>query len=164
LAPEHERLGLLRQRVIRIRRTQAEGQHALSLARHGAHQVVVGVDDRHVAPVEDARLRVGVGLDARVAIHVIRRDIEHGRGRCPERPGGLELETRKLEDVELGHRLGEQIERRLAEVAAGKRRAPGGGRELGHERRHSALAVGARHRGDRRLRLARKELDVADDW
>ncbi len=57
----------------------------------------------------------------------------------------------------------EQIERRLAEVAAGKRGASRGGGELGDQRRHRALAVGAGDRRDRRLRLARKELDVADD-
>ncbi len=83
-------------------------------------------------------------------------------GRRPERPRGLELEARQLEYVERRHGPREQVERRLAQVAAGERRAARGGSQLGHHRRHGALAVGAGHRRDRRLRLARKELDVAD--
>ena len=57
----------------------------------------------------------------RVAVQVIGADVEHRGGAAGERVGGLELEARQLEHVELGRQLIEQLERRLAEIAADAR-------------------------------------------
>ena len=84
-----------------------------------AHQRVVGIDHGGLAAVEDARLGGRVVGERVVAVQVIGRDVEHRRGRGAQRLRGLELEARELEHVEAGAGALEQVERRLAEVAAG---------------------------------------------
>ncbi len=78
-----------------------------------------------------------------------------------ERFGGVELVARELEHVQLGGRV-EQLERRLAEVAADARAAPGALRHAADQRGHGALAVGAGDAHHRRARRAREQFDVAE--
>ena len=81
---------------------------------------------------------------------------------------GLELVARQLEHVQIRRhgialRGAQQIERRLAEIAADAHLQAGA---LGHaadQRRDRALAVGAGDADHRRVHCAREQLDVADD-
>ncbi len=110
---------------------------------------------------EDSRLGARVFVERGVAVHVIRGDVEHDRAEKLERGGRLQLEARELEHVQIGNGLLEQVERGLAEVAAGEH---GQSRAFGHARdqaRHRALAVGAGDADHRRLGGAREQLDVA---
>ena len=75
---------------------------------------------------------------------------------------GLELVGRELEHVHRGRRAFQQVERRHAEVAADPHFDARGLRELADQRRHRALAVGAGDADDAAARLAREQLDVAD--
>jgi hypothetical protein len=70
----------------------AETDHALSGARHAHHFRLVGVDHGGLAVGEDARLRIGVVAQRGVAVHVVRRHVEHHG--CLELQGmrGVELE------------------------------------------------------------------------
>ena len=138
-------------------------EHALcrraACARLGSSALTTAV----VAAREDARLGVGVVLERRVAVHVIRRHVEHRRGL--ERSDAWSragTTTARARTGPSGGRV-EQVERGLAEIAARRRRAHAGA--LGHaaERRHGALAVGAGDADDGRLGVAREQLDVADD-
>ncbi len=148
---------------IGIAATQAEPDRALTRPRHAHDDLVVEIHDRRRRPLEDARLRGRVFREIPVAVEVIGRDVQHGGRLELQRVRGLELVGGQLEHVHRGRRAGEQVERGLAEVAADPRLDPGCPRELADERRDRALAVGARDADDPPARLAREQLDVADE-
>ena len=75
----------------------------------------------------------------------------------------VELERRQLEHVQVGRAAIEQVERRLAEVAADAHAHAGALGHAAEQRGDGALAVGAGDADDRRVRGTREQLDVADD-
>jgi hypothetical protein len=159
--PQDHRCRLSLERVIGVARDQAESEHALAGPRHRPYGCVVDVDHRHIAAVENPGLGCRVVGERRVAIHVIGRHVQHGCSGGAERMGRLELEARQLEHEEIRYRLLQQIKGRLAEIAAGERastRGIGQGRDQGGDR---ALAIRARHRGNRRACLECEQFDVA---
>ncbi len=141
---------------------QREAQGARGRARHGHHQRVIEVDHRRVAAREDARLGGRIAGQVRVAIQVIGRHVQHRRGTAVQRAGRLQLVAGQLEHVQLGAG-GEQIERRLAEVAADPHLQSRALRHVGEQGRHGALAVGAGDPDHGGLCGAGEQLDIADD-
>ena len=141
---------------------QREAQGARGRARHGHHQRIIEIDHRGVAAGENTRLGGGIARHARVAVEVIGADVQDRRGAAVQCGRGLELKARQLQHVQLGA-LGEQIERRLAQVAAGAHAHPGALRHARHERGDGALAVGAGDADHRCIDRAREQLDVAHD-
>ena len=144
------------------RRTEAEMHHAPTRHAHPQHAHVVGIEHHGAVAAEHARLGGGILGQVAVAVHVVGCEIKHrGRARV-QAPGGFELETRKLEHVDVGRRLFQQFERGRADVAADQRLQTGGLAHRTGKHRHRALAVGAGDGQYRRGRRARKQLDVAD--
>ena len=149
-------------------RAQGEAQFPLTRLRHGHDQRIVQIDHGRVATREDARLCVRIGRHGGIAVQMIRADVENGRRGEIERMSRLELVARELEHVEPNGLAGamrrpQQVERRLAEIAAHPHLHPGPCRHAPEQRRHRALAVGAGDAGNRRVHGAREELDVAHD-
>ena len=145
------------------RAPQAEADAALSRARHAHDDLVVEVDDRGRRALEDARLGRGVLGEVAVTVEVVGRHVQH-RGRLRlQRPGRLELVRGELEHVHRRRRALEQVERGLAEVAADAHLEPGGLRKRADQRRDRALAVRAGDADHAAARLAREQLDVADE-
>ena len=90
-------------------------------------------------------------------------DVENGRRRRFQAPGGFELEAGELQHVKLRGRF-QQRQCRQADIAADADLPARGARHLADQRGDGTLAVGAGDRHDRRLRLAAEQLDIADDF
>jgi hypothetical protein len=141
---------------------EAERDAALAGTRHAHHDSVVEVHHGRGRTLEDARLRGRVIREAGVTVEVVRRHVQH-RGRLElEGIRRLQLVRGQLEHVHGGGRPREQVERGLAEVAADAHRDARRPGELADQRRDGALAVGAGDADDAATRLAREQLDVAD--
>ena len=98
---------------------------------------------------------------ARVAIHVIFREVQHHGGDGPQTVSRFQLEAGELQHTKI-HRLLEQGQRRGAYVAPHANLEARFGNHLTHEGGDCALAVGAGDGDDGGLGLAHEQLDVAD--
>jgi len=74
--------------------------------------------------------------------------------------GGFQLEARQFHHVQLDV-VAEQVQRRGAEVAAHGHALAGRSRHLADQGGHGAFRVGTADRDDRRLRVAREQVDIA---
>ena len=92
---------------------------------------------------------------------MILAEIENHRGLRSQTVCRLELETRKLEDVELCTVV-KQLEYRLAKIAADTCMNACRSGHFAEQRRDSALAVGTGNCNNGRLRLAQEQLDIAN--
>ena len=132
----------------------------------GEHGRVVGVDDRPVASrlvLEDARLRGGVRLERRVAVEVIRREVEPDRHLRVEAHDALELEARDLghEDAPRRGSL-DQADQRRADVAADAGVEARGAQHAACRGRGGGLALRAGDREQPPLQVAEGQLDLRD--
>ncbi len=99
---------------------------------------------------------------------MVRRDVEQDADRRVEARRKVDLIGGAFDHVGTVRRRRIEREDRHADVAAALRRQAARGEHMGDERRRGRLAVGPRHRDERRAggsgaALAAKELDVADD-
>jgi len=141
----------------------AESDPPAPIAAKRRRQRIVEIRDHHRVACERTAFRRDVGVQVLVAIHVIGADVQHrGRHRA-QGAGRLELEARKLENVELVA-ASEQGERRWTEVASTAGPDPVAPRHGRHQRGHRALPVRAGDCDHRRVGRTREQLDVADDW
>ena len=92
---------------------------------------------------------------------MIGRDIEHHGGIGAQARHRLQLEAGEFDHIAFNVRR-QQIEHRLAEIAADRHPLSGQTRHECDQGRHGALAVGAGDGAQGRLDLAREEFDVAD--
>ena len=141
---------------------RAEADRPAPAAEPRRQRIVEVFDDHRVRIAQHAALRRDVVVEALVAVHVVGADVQHRRRGRAQRIGRLELEARKLQDVQLAV-APEQRQRGRAQVPPGPdphSRAP---RHLREKRRDGALPVGAGDRDDRRIGRAGEELDVAGD-
>ena len=94
---------------------------------------------------------------------MIGSDVEQHGDLGRQCPRALQLEARQFQDIQLRRVFGEEVQRRLAQVAAGQNLAA---RRMAHmvdERRDRALAIRSGDGDERRLGLAREKLDVRYD-
>src|SRR5688572_30547001 len=84
------------------RRIETERHGPSSGVRHRKRAWIVTVQDLQAGAREDARLRGGVLVEARVAVEVILGEIEHRRRGGRERPRRLELIAGELEHPRFG--------------------------------------------------------------
>ena len=83
LVPEDPEFGCLR------RRLQGVGDAGLLRVDQRGDQGIVAVDDLHAGTAVNRLLGTAVGVQVRVAIHVVGTDVEHHRHVGMERKGGL---------------------------------------------------------------------------
>ena len=143
------------------RRVRAEMHTAAPRQSHCHHGRVIGIQHHDTVTAIDTRLGGCVVIKARVAIHVVGRDIENGRGTRIQARSRLKLVTRQFQHIHLGLRHAQQIERRHTDVAANggiETRFP---THLANQARDRTFSVRAGDGHDRRLRHAREQLDVA---
>ena len=125
----------------------------------GAVEVEPARDDLGAGPLEDAQLRVAVGLEAAVPVEVVGLEVEQHRDLAGELVHVLELEARKLADDPRA-RLDLPVE--LGQCAADVSRhgsAEHGAEQLAGRR----LAVRARDAEQSRTQEPVRELDLAPD-
>ena len=126
---------------------------------------IARIHDRGIARLliaEDAVLRSAVRIEARVAVHVIGRDVEQQRDICAEAIDALQLERRELEHVRARPLAIDDADQRFADVAGDDRLTSRDFQDLADERGRRRLPVRAGHRNHRTLHVARCELDLAD--
>ena len=134
----------------------------------GLRRLVVDGDHGRAGIGDQTLLDRGIGFERAVAVEVVGRDVEqHADGRIEARRQ-VDLEGRALDHMEAAAAGRLQRQDRLADIAAKRHLAAGGGDEMGDQRRRRRLAVGAGDGDERRLRamappLAAEQLDVADD-
>jgi hypothetical protein len=140
-------------------------------ARLGGERVVGGElpsgepeavrDDGHVGALEDAELRVAVGVEGAVPVEVVGLEVQEDGDAAAQLVDVLELEGRELADDPLGGVRGGE---RRADVPRDGDVVPGGAEDRAEELGGRRLAVGA---GDPdELRAAEEpvaELDLAPD-
>ena len=129
--------------------TAAERAHGTSLCKT-ERLGVLAIDDANGVLLEDAPLRLGVGLHVAVPIKVVLGDVQNSCGCALEARRRVELKARELKHpdlgqnacierlVELGHGVG-------ADVARSRRTTAALGGHLRDQRRRGRLAVRAGH-------------------
>jgi hypothetical protein len=134
-------------------------------ARDGHHRGIVAVEHGPVLARlrrEEARLRVAIVGEARMAVEMVVGHVQEAADVRAEALDPLELEARHLGDADVPLGLEGRDERR-AEVPA-RERAPAGRREReADERRRRALAVRSGDPDDRTREPSRCDLDLARD-
>ena len=128
----------------------ARGRVAIARIAHRHDPGIIRVQHHGGRIGKDSALGLRVRLDGGVAVQVIGRDVEHHGGLQHQRGGRFQLKARQFEHVQIRFRSFEQIERRLAEIAAGQDLPARGRRHARHQGGHGALAIGAGdadHRG-----------------
>ena len=143
-------------------RLRAESDRLAPTAAEASRQGVVEVGDRDGVAAEHAALRRDVVVEALVAIEVIGADVQHRRRDRTQCAGGLELEARKLQHVEIAT-APEQRQGGRAQIPAGPHPRAGALRHGRDQRRDRALAVRAGDGDHRCIGRAGEQLDVADD-
>ena len=158
---------VLDDRPVRERGLCREQPRARAAApRQCEHRRIVRVDHRPIHSglvLENPSLRRCVRLDARMAIEVIRREVQHHGDPRVERLDLLELKAARLDDVErLGRRLVDLRAERRADVSADRhleaRRLEDSPRQ--HRRRRLAFRPGDRDHAP--LQPPRRQLDLRD--
>ena len=147
---------------LEVRLVQAErpARHGIGDQRSG--QGIGAIHHDLAGTAEDPVLGQVVVSHAVVAIHMVFADVQHGRHLGVEAIAGFQLEARQLQHVQLDV-VGQQVERRGAEVAADGDTLVRGHRHFAHQGGHGALRVGTGDGDDRGLRLAGEEIDVTGD-
>ena len=114
--------------------------------------------------LEDAQLRVGIGLERAVAVEMIRLEIEQHRDAAVERADVLELERRELADDPrvVGH-VADETREWAADVAGDLGWHPGSVEHGAEQRGRRRLAVRPGDADDRVREQAGSELDLGDD-
>ena len=155
--------------LFRQRNALAESLHGAPRQPHQSHDRVVAVQDLHRCARKYSSFGGRVVGETRVAIHVVRRDVQHGGRNGFQTRRGLELIARQLEDEDIGPAFarlvgGESIEHRLANIARHDSAKARCAHQRSGERSDRRLAVGA---GDREHLLrwrqrACEQLDIAN--
>src|SRR5690606_33377466 len=152
----------------RCRRAEArKSKHAGAPAVKAKNVLVVAVEDGEVLLAlmeKDPRLRLPVGLHARVAIDVIGREVGQHRHSGPEGLDPLELIARKLDHRDVSPPSFERaLAKRRAQVAAREDGAARLGEQVRDEGGGGALAVGAGHAHHRLGEKAEGVLHLGED-
>ncbi len=149
-----------------------DAHDALAGTRHAVgdrlRRPVVDGDHRHVGIGDQALLDRGIGLEGAVAVEMVGREVEQHADRRVEARREIDLEGGALDHMETATARRLQREDRLADIAAERHLAAGGGDEMGDQRRGGRFAVGAGDGDERRVGtmappLAAEQLDIADD-
>ena len=141
---------------------RAESDRPASTVAKVYRQGIVEVGDRDRIAAEHAALRRDVVVEALVAVQVIGADVQHRRRDRTQCAGGLELEARQLQHVEIAT-APEQRQRGRTQIPAGPDPRAGALRHGRDQRRDGALAVRSGDGDDRCIGCAGEQLDVADD-
>ncbi len=116
----------------------------------------------YLGPQQQAGLGRRVGVEARVAVQVISRDVEDRGHPGSQRPGCLQLEAGDFQHIKL-HRRVQEVEGGLAQVAAHGRPQSARPCHLAQQGGDRAFAIGARDRRYGGLGGTGKEFDVPQD-
>ena len=125
-----------------------------------------GVHDCRVTGLliaEDPILCCRVGVEVRIAVHVVGRNVQEKRDIRPERVNCLQLKRRKLQHVGPRLLLIDRCYQRFADVAGHDRLTAGDFEDLADQGRRRRLAVGAGDGDDRSFEMTERQLDLADD-
>ena len=136
---------------------------ACATPAHCRDDRIVGIQHDRRRIRKDPRLRASVGFDRIVPVHVVSGNVKHDRALQLQRGGGLQLEARQFQHVQIGNRLIEQVKSGLAEVAARQHLSSGRSRHVRDHAGNRALAIragDADHRGPDRTG---EQFDVTED-
>ncbi len=155
---------------------EAEADDVTIGQRHPAHPPIAAIEHLHarraLGTLKNSRLGRCVLVEIDVAIEMVVGDVEDGRRRRIQRPGGLQLKTGKLQHPDLRQRIGilrihqgrQGRRRNIAGNADGLAR---GAQQMAGQRGGGGLAVGAgdgQHRNIPAQTAQRlgKQFDLAD--
>jgi len=144
---------------LEVRCVEAKGPARTAFDRQRTAQGILAVDHHLAGAAEDPVLGQVIGRQAAVAVHVVFADVQHGGHFGVELVGGLQLEARQLQHVQLDV-VRQQVQGRGAEVAADCHTLACLGGHLADQGGHGALGVGAADGHDRRLGVMGEQLDV----